>query len=579
MKKMSRRKLYEIEEVKNFKELINHCIKLYPNKIAFKYKLEPKSTEYITHTYSEFQRDIKNLGTSLIDLGLSSKRIAIIAPNRYEWCVSYLAITTSGMIAVPLDKSLPENEIESSIIRSEVEAVIFDKKYLDMFNKLKQKNNTNLKYFICMDSEDDDDNIFLSYSKLIKNGKTLLDKGNTSYDEVIIDNNSMSIMLFTSGTTSTSKIVMLSQANICADIYSIGCIAHVTSKDTFLSFLPLHHTYESTTTFLYGLFCGITIAFCDGLRYIVQNLKEYKVTGFVAVPLILETMYKKIVKGIDAKGMTNKVKFMTKVCNFLLKFGIDIRRTVFKSILNEFGGELRIIIYGAAPMSKEAITGLTNFGLNLLNGYGLTETSPVISAENDKYKKPGSVAFALPNIEIKIDEPNESGIGEIVVKGPNVMLGYYDNPTATSEVLRNGWFYTGDLGYYDKDGYLFITGRKKNVIVLKNGKNIYPEELEILISKLPYVDENFVFGMPTKNGDLEINAKIVYNKDLMKELYTGIDIAEYHNIIWNDIKKLNLTLPTYKHIRKIITTDEPMIKTTTQKIKRNEELKRIYESN
>lgn len=574
MEKLSRNKLYEVEKVANFRELVERSARLYSDKVAFTYKLDPKSTNYITHTYKDLQNDIKNLGTSLLNLGLSGKRVAIIAPNRYEWCVSYLAVTTSGMIVVPLDKALPENEIESSIIRSEAEAVIFDKKYMSIFSKIQKENTSNLKQYICMDFEESTYKV-LSYSQLINDGKVLVHNGNNDYDNVVIDNNAMTIMLFTSGTTSIAKIVMLSQANICADIYSIGCIAKVTSEDTFLSFLPLHHTYESTTTFLYGLFSGITIAFCDGLRYVVQNLKEYKVTGFVAVPLILEAMYKKVNKEIEKKGLKTVVKLMSCICNFLLKFGIDIRRKVFKSVLDELGGHLRVIVYGAAPMSKDAIVGLSNFGINLLNGYGLTETSPVISAENDKYKRPGSVAFALPNMEIKIDDPDEHGIGEIVVKGPNVMLGYYDNPEATAEVLRDGWFYTGDLGYYDKDGYLFVTGRKKNVIVLKNGKNIYPEELEILISKLPYVAENFVFGRPTKDDDLEINAKIVYNVDLMKELYPDKKKEDYKDIIWNDIKEINKQMPAYKHIRNIIVTDEPMIKTTTQKIKRHDELKKI----
>lgn len=335
MQKLSRNKLYEVPKVANFRELIERSVKLYPNKVAFTYKLNPKSTNYITHTYTELHSDIKHLGTSLLHLGLSGKRVAIIAPNRYEWCVSYLAITTSGMIVVPLDKALPANEIESSIIRSEAEAVIFDKKYLNIFNKLKNEDSSNLKQYICMDFEKDTDNI-LSYSKLIENGFSLINNGDNSYENVVINNDTMTIMLFTSGTTSLAKIVMLSQANICADIYSIGCIAKVTSEDTFLSFLPLHHTYESTTTFLYGLYCGITIAFCNGLRYVVQNLKEYKVTGFVAVPLILEAMYKKVNKGIEEKGLSTLIKVMTAICNFLLKFGIDIRRKVFKSVLNEF---------------------------------------------------------------------------------------------------------------------------------------------------------------------------------------------------------------------------------------------------
>ena len=286
-------------------------------------------------------------------------------------------------------------------------------------------------------------------------------------------------------------------------------------------------------------------------------------------------MYKKIQKGIKQKHLSIPFAILTAISNFLLKCGIDIRRKLFKSVIDELGGHLRLVIYGAAPMDKSTIKGLKNLGIELLNGYGLTEASPIVSAENDKYQKPGSVAFALPDVEIKIDEPNEQGIGEVIVKGPNIMLGYYDNKEATDEVLIDGWFHTGDLGYYDKDGYLFITGRKKNVIVLKNGKNIYPEELEILIARLPYVAENMVFGRPTDDNDLDINAKIVYNEEYMKQTYPDKKEEDYKNIIWNDIKEINKTMPGYKHIRDIIITNEPMIKTTTQKVKRNEELKKI----
>lgn len=570
MKEISRDKLYEVDRLSNYRELITRSKNLYGSKTAFIYKIHPKDTTYITHTYSELYSDVVNLGASLLNMGLQGKRIAIIGPNRYEWCTSYLAVATSDMIVVPLDKALPNNEIESSIIRSEVEAVIFDKKYVDIFNNLKSNPDCKLKYFICMDELDSKTPYVL---QLIENGKKLIENGDTSYADIKLDDKKMSIMLFTSGTTSLAKIVMLSQYNICSNIYSTACIAKINKDDTFLSFLPLHHTYESSTTFLYGLFSGITIAFCDGLRYIVQNLKEYKVTGFVCVPLVLEAMYKKINKGIEAKGMTKTFNIMSNFCNFLLKFGIDIRRKVFKSVLSELGGHLRLIIYGAAPMDKNTIKGLTNLGIELLNGYGLTESSPILSAENDKYQKAGSVAFALPEVKIKIDNPNENGIGEIVARGPNIMLGYYDNEEANKEVFKDGWFHTGDLGYYDNDGYLFITGRKKNVIVLKNGKNIYPEEIEILISRLPFVLENMVYGKPTKDNDLDINAKIVYNPEYMKEIYP--DATDYKDIIWNEIKEINKTMPSYKHVRNIIITDEPMIKTTTQKIKRSEELKKI----
>lgn len=568
----SKRKLYDSEKIENFRELINRYKTLYSNEIAFEYKQTPQSKEHITITYEKFAQDIESLATSLLDLGLQGKRVAIIGPNRYEWCVSYLAITTSDMVAVPLDKSLPENEIESLIKRSNVDAIIFDKQYINTLSNVLKKEDTNLEYFICMDEA----NELYTYSTLIENGKKLLDSGNSKYNSIKIDEQKMAVMLFTSGTTSISKAVALSQANICADIYALSQMTNITKEDTFLSFLPLHHTFESTCTFLYGSYCGITIAFCDGLRHVQKNLSEFKVTGFVCVPLMLEIMYKKILKSIEEQGKTKLVRIMSKVCNFLLKFKIDIRRIAFKQILEHLGGKLRILIAGGAAMSKEAIKGFLDLGINLLQGYGLTETSPVIAGENDKYKRLGSVGFPLPGIEVQISNPNEDGIGEIMAKGPTVMLGYVDNLTATAEVIKNEWFYTGDLGYIDKDGFLFITGRKKDVIVLKNGKNIFPEELEILINKLPYVEESMVFGRPCDDGDYKISAKIVYNKDTMKELYPNKTENEYMDFIWQDIKNsVNHTMPAYKYIREIIITDTPLIKTTTQKVKRHEELKII----
>ncbi len=572
MSKM-KNKLYEPEKIANFRELVERY-SLFGDKTAFAYKLSPKDKEIIHITYKQFQNDIYCLGTALMSLGLEGKNVAIIAPNRYEWCTSYLATQIANMVTVPLDKALPDGEIENLILRSSAEAVIFDVKYLDVFQKIKKEQKSNLKYYICMDFKEDSKEIY-SYTRLLQSGKKLLDYGDTRLQNVKIDNKKMAVMLFTSGTTAIAKAVELSQFNICENIYVIGCVCKVVPEDVFLSFLPLHHTFESTTTFLYGTYCGITVAFCDGLRYVVDNLKEYKVTGIVCVPLMLEAMYKKIEKEIAKKGKTRLVHIMTKVCNFLLKFGIDIRRTVFKEILDELGGHLRVIVYGAAPMDKKVAQGLTNLGINLLQGYGLTETSPVICAENDKYKKPGSCGFPMPNAEIQIDSPNDQGIGEIKVKGTSVMLGYHHNKEATEEVLKDGWFYTGDLGYFDKEGHLFITGRKKDVIVLKNGKNIYPQELEMLLSTLPYVAEVMVYGKPTKDGDLKICAKIVYQEDLLKQHFGDVPKEEYYSLIWNDVKKLNKTMPPYKYIREILVTDEPMIKTTTQKIKRHEELKKL----
>ena len=568
----SKRKLYESIKINDFRELVNRYKTLYFNKTAFEYKETPHSKEHIKISYAKFADDIEALGTALLDLGLRGKRIAIISPNRYEWCVSYLAVTTSDIVVVPLDKSLPNNEIKDLIIRSKVDGVIFDSKYAEVFHKLQEDNTNNLKYYICMDQVDG----FDSYNTLIEKGASLIKEGASDYFDITIDNKKMSIMLFTSGTTSMSKAVALSQSNICEDIYALSQMTDIRKEDVFLSFLPLHHTFESTCTFLYGSYSGITIAFCDGLKYVQKNLAEFNVTGFVCVPLMLEIMYKKIRKGIEEKGKAKMVKLASKLCNFFLKIKIDIRILVFKEILNNLGGKLRILIAGGASMSKEAIQGFLDLGINLLQGYGLTETSPVLAGENDKYKRAGSVGFPLPGLEVKIDNPGKDGIGEIIAKGPTVMIGYVDNPEATNEALKDGWFYTGDLGYIDKDGFLFITGRKKDVIVLKNGKNIFPEELEILINQLPYVSESMVFGRPCDDGDYKVCAKIVYQEETMKELYPDISSTDYMNIVWEDIKnKVNHTMPAYKYIREIILTDKPLIKTTTQKIKRHEELKLI----
>ncbi len=567
-----KRKLYDATKINDFRDLVNRYTSLYSDEVAFEYKVSPNATEHITITYSKFASDIKALGTALLNLGLSQKRVAIIAPNRYEWCLSYLAVTTSGIVVVPLDRALPDNEIEDLIIRSKAEAVIFDQKYAEVFNKIASENKSNLSSYICMDDLDN----FTSLSSLLQNGQSLLDNGDNKYDNVKIDNKEMSIMLFTSGTTSISKAVALSQSNICEDIYALAQMTDIRKEDTFLSFLPLHHTFESTCTFLYGTFSGITVAFCDGIKYVQKNLKEFKVTGFVCVPLMLEIMYKKIKKGIEEKGKTKLVKNMTKVCNGLLKVGIDIRRKVFKEVLDNLGGKIRLLIAGGAAMSRDAIQGFLDLGINLLQGYGLTETSPVVAGENDKFKRLGSVGFPLPGIDVKIANPDKEGVGEVAVKAPTVMLEYVDNPEATAEVIKDGWFYTGDLGYFDKDGFLFITGRKKDVIVLKNGKNIFPEELEILINKLPYVSESMVFGRPEADGDYKICAKIVYNDEVVKDMYPNASEEELKDIIWKDIKEnVNHKMPAYKYIREIIVTHEPLIKTTTQKVKRHEELKLI----
>lgn len=567
------RKVYESRPVKDYRELVENTCTHYAENIAYKYKKDytAKEPEYIEKTYKQTGEDIKALSTTLLKLGLEGKRIVLVGNNSYEWCISYLAITCGNMVVVPIDKALPDNEMKRLIIRSEAEAIICDKKYLDIALET-QKSEEKIKEIICTEKNDKKSK---TVQELVKEGKKLLEKGDTKYEKIKIDPNKMSIMLFTSGTTNEPKAVMLTQKNICSDLTDIATFVKIYDTDTLLSFLPIHHTFECTITFLYGFYSGATVAFCDGLKYIQKNLAEYKVSVFVAVPLVLETMYKKILKAIEEKGKTKLINTMTKISNALLKCKIDLRKVIFKQILDNFGGNLRVVLYGAAPMNKDTIIGYNNLGISLVQGYGLTETSPVISAETDKEKRPGSVGLALPSLQVKIEDKDENGEGEITVKGPNVMLGYYKNEEETKKVLKNGWFRTGDYGYIDKDGFIFITGRKKDIIVLKNGKNVYPQEIEFLINKIPYVAESIVYSRDKSTTDTMLCAKIVYDKEHIKEYLGEKTEQEYKQIIWEEIKKINQTLPIFKHIKSITITTQGLKKTTTQKVKRYEELKEL----
>ena len=572
---MKKRKFYDVEHINNMRELLNNTVDKYPQNIAYKFKKYrgKNKFEYVNKTYSEFKYDVEGLSTKLLNMGLEGKKIAVIGNNRYEWCTTYLAVTTGNMIIVPLDKALPENELESLLHRSEAEVVFCDGKYVEKIKKVKEQEESKLKYIVSFDETEE--NEILIYNEILEQGKKERLSGNTKYDEIKIDEEKMSILLFTSGTTSTSKGVMLSQKNICSNIEAIASVVKMYPTDTLLSFLPIHHTFECTITFLYGIYYGVTVAFCDGIKYIQKNMNEYKVTVFVAVPLVLENIYRKVWKGIDEKGKTKVMKTMVAITRGLAKIKIDLRKKVFKPVIDQFGGKLRVVFYGAAPMDKKTILGFNDFGVELIQGYGLTETSPVVTAETDREKRPGSIGLPLPNVEVKIDNPDEEGNGEILVKGPNVMLGYYKNEKETKKALKNGWFYTGDYGYIDKDGFVFMSGRKKDVIVLKNGKNIYPQELEFLINKLPYVEESMVFSRDRNSMDTMLCAKIVYNKDSAKDLFETEDVSKLKEFIWKDIKEINKKLPDVKHIKDIIITEEPLIKTTTQKVKRYEEIKKI----
>lgn len=572
-------KLYKAEKHDSIKEYIEDAINKYSKKDAFIVKSQENNEIKYTHiSFEEFGKQIKNLAEGLIDLGLEGKRIAIIGHNSYNWVKSYIATICSVGIVMPLDKGLQPSELELSLKRGKADAIIFEDEYLETIKNIRQYNQTSVKNFISM-TELEKNEGFVSLKDLEEKGKKILEK-TESEKEFYLKASPMSkkpeelaTIIFTSGTTSMSKAVMLSNKNIASNMYDMMCAEKILSTDVNLLFLPLHHTFGSTQMLLF-FSNGATTVFCDGLRHIQENLKEYKVTTFVCVPLLLEVMYKNIWKAIEKQGKTKQIKFALKLSNALRKIKIDIRRKIFKPILDQFGGELRFIISGAAAINKEVAKGFNDFGIFTIQGYGLTETSPVLCAENEKHIRYGSVGLPFPSVQIKIENKNEEGIGEITAKGPNVMLGYYEMEEETSNVLKDGWFYTGDLGYLDKDGYLFITGRKKNVIVLKNGKNIYPEELEQVITKLPYVAEVMVYGKE-KEDDLVVSAKIVYDKDYVKKNYKDKTNEELKEIFWQDIKEINKTMPTYKYIKNLVVTDEPMIKTTTAKIKRFKEIKKV----
>ena len=571
MKKEKSRVVYQVDEIKDFRELIGKTAEKYPENIAYKYKAKngKENVEYINKTYAQFKNDIEALSTKLLSMGLAGKKIAVVGNNRYEWCTTYLAVTTGGMIIVPLDKALPENELESLVIRSGAEAIVCEEKYVKTLINLK---NSDLKHIICMDNANEDG--ILAYSNLLEEGKKLREEGNRDYEKIEIDREAVSILLFTSGTTNISKGVLLSQKNICSNIQAIASYVQMFPTDTLLSFLPIHHTFECTITFLFGIYFGVTVAFCDGLKYIQKNMNEYKVTVFVAVPLVLENIHKKVWKGIEEQGKKGLMKTMVVVTKMLSKIGIDLRKKVFQPIIDNFGGRLRVVFVGSAPLDKKIIHGFNDFGVDLIQGYGLTETSPVVSAETDKEKRPGSIGLPLFNVDVKIENPDEKGVGEILVKGPSVMLGYYENEEATKKAMHDGWFSTGDYGYLDKDGFLYICGRKNDVIVLKNGKNVYPQELEILLNQIPVVEESMVFARNKTSMDTTLCAKLVYNEETMKNLYGEKTDEEKREIIWQEVKKVNQTLPDVKHIKEIIITTEPLAKTTTQKVKRYEEIKK-----
>ena len=558
-------------EIKNLKDMLNKTKDLYGKRPAFKLKDENGKYKEISHRV--VREDIDKLGTALLTLGLKGKRVAVIGENRYEWEIAYLSVVCGVGVIVPLDKSLPENELKRVIERSGVEAVIFSDKYKDVLKRVVLEGVGKLKHLISMDSKTHGNGIY-SLSELIEIGDVLLKNGNKEYIDAEIDPEEMQIMLFTSGTTSESKVVALSHRNLCENLMAIDKVEDVDCTDRFLSFLPIHHVFECTVGFLFSLYKGARTSFCDGIKHMQENYKEYDITYAACVPAIFESMYRGIWKKLEKEGKKEKV---LKLLEEHKDATMEKRRKVFKEIHEMFGGRIRTFITGAAAIDKEVVQGYRNFGINLCQGYGLTETSPVVAIEGKDIHKVGSIGKVLPGLEVKISEPNEEGVGELLVKGPSVMLGYYGNEEATKEAIVDGWFYTGDLASIDEEGYIFIKGRKKSVIVLKNGKNIFPEEMENIVNRIEGVKESFIFGKSNKKDpdDIKIYVKIVYDKNIVKLVYKTDDEEKIHEIMSEKIKEINNIMPAYKSIRGVVLSETPLIKTTTNKIKRQEEIKTI----
>ena len=577
--KKQKRKFHEVEKVVDLKDVITKTKEKFGDKPFVKYKTDRKGPIQVI-TYNEFIDDVNGLGTYLINLGLKNKKIAVISENRYEWAVGYLATCCGTGVVVPLDKSLPANELESLIIRSGVEAIFYSNKYDEIMEDIKQRKTTDLRYYISMDLEERKDGIY-SQKEFIKKGKELISKGDTNFLDAKINPEEMGFMLFTSGTTAMSKAVMLSHKNICTNIMDIGSVLKIDETDTLLSFLPLHHTFECTVGFLHVVYKGASIVYCQGIRHIAENIKDFQVTAMISVPALYENMYKNVMKAIEKKGKLPEVEKIMKLTGMLSRVGLDVRKKMFKEIHDTLGGKLRIMVNGAAALDPEVEKGFGNLGFRILQGYGLTETSPVIAAGTDFEQKIGSVGKVFPSVKLKIVDKDEYGVGEIWVKGPSVMLGYYQNEEANKEIFEKGWLKTGDLGYLDKKGFLYLCGRRKSVIVLKNGKNVYPEEIENVINRIEGIKESFVYGKPENDNenDLRLCVKIVYDRDLIKDIYGIEKEEEIEKELWDKIKEINKTMPSYKYIKEMTITEEPLIKTTTLKIKRHEELKKLQIKN
>ena len=568
----------DMTHYKTVREFFLNTAEKYPNEDCILEKPDHKTPYKIT-TYKEFKEDVFGLGTALINvLNLKNKRVIIIGETQYGWYVSYMAMLCGVGIAVPTDRELPLNELENIVRRSRASAIIYSPRKAEDIKKIKE-DIPEVEYFIEMKSENklEEKDVGLQY--LIDLGKSIIKSGDSSFEKIEIDPEEFKILFFTSGTTSNAKGVMLNNRNLAENINAVSAYVKLYPIDMLFSVLPLHHCYESTIGFLLPMATGASVAICEGLRYIVPNLQEAHPTAILTVPLLVESLYKKINEKIVKSKKDKMVNTMISVTNALKGAGIDIKKKVFKEIYDNLGGRLRIIVSAAAPIDKKVGNWLEDIGITFLQGYGLTETAP-IAALTPEYKPcVGSAGKAIVQADIKIKDPNENGEGEILIKSPTLMLGYYEDEEETKKVIdEDGYFNAGDIGYIDDDGYIFITGRSKNVIVTQNGKNIYPEEIEMLLDKVDEIKESMVYGKkPEANSrreekELIITARVIPDYDKIKELHGELSEKEIYDVIWKNIKEVNKKLTSYKAVKALEIKEGEFEKTSTMKIKRYKEL-------
>ena len=549
---------YEVEKFNSIKEMMELAVKEAGNKIAFKYK---KNGNIIDVTYEKFQQDTIDLGTAITNIHVNNKHIAILGENSYKWLTVYLTVLKSDGVFVPIDKELPKDDIIYLLNHSDSEVLFFSKKYDKWIEDFK-KALPNIKYFIGLDQEEDTENS-LSYDKFMENGKNLYEIGNKDYLSLESNPNELKMLVYTSGTTGRAKGVMLSEHNLVSSVYYGLQVSTV--YDTSLSVLPYHHTYEAVSGILVELHYHTTICINDSLKAVLKNLQIFKPDIIYLVPAFVEVFYKRVWANAKENGKEKGLKFLIKYSNALRKIGIDKRKKFFKPIHDAFGGNLKKIVVGGAPVRAELGEFFDAVGINLINGYGITECSPLVSANMDGFNDCSTVGIQLPCTDIKFENVNADGYGEICVKGDIVMMGYYKNEEQTNRVLHDGWFNTEDYGKMNEKNQLIIKGRKKNLIVLNNGKNVFPEEIEDYILGIPYIQEAVVTGIKDKdNIECRLCAEVFLNQDKVKEL--GITATE--ESIKNDIAIACEKLPVYKKVTKVIIRDKEFDKTTTNKIKR-----------